>query len=55
MAAFNLVSDLQAFIFLNKSQQDIKLVDEMVASAREKVSMFQKVAQVEVTKFYQKM
>jgi hypothetical protein len=54
MAAFNLVSDLQAFIFLNKSQQDIKLVGEMVASAREKVSMFQKVAQVEVTKFYQK-
>ena len=50
LAAFNLVSDVQAFIFLNKNQQEIDLVDKMVASAREKVSIFQKVAQDEVTK-----
>ena len=54
LAAFNLVSDVQAFIFLNKNQQEIELVDKMVTSAREKVSIFQKVAQNEVTKCYQK-
>lgn len=54
LAAFNLVSDVQAFIFLNKNQQEIELVDKMAASAREKVSIFQKVAQDEVTKCYQK-
>ncbi len=54
LAAFNLVSDVQAFIFLNKNRQEIELVDKMVASAREKVSIFQKVAQDEVTKCYQK-
>lgn len=54
LAAFNLVSDVQTFIFLNKNQQEIELVDKMVASAREKVSIFQKVAQNEVTQCYQK-
>jgi hypothetical protein len=54
IAAFNLVSDVQTFIFLNKNQQEIDLVDKIVASAREKVSIFQKVAQHEVTKCYQK-
>ena len=54
LAAFNLVSDVQAFIFLNKNQQELELVDKMVASAREKVSIFQKAAQEEVTKCYQK-
>jgi hypothetical protein len=54
LAAFNLVSDVQAFIFLNKNQQEIDLVDKMVASAREKASIFQKVAQDEVTKCYQR-
>ncbi|MDX2424665.1 MAG: hypothetical protein QNK15_00255 [Cycloclasticus sp.] len=53
-AAFNLVSDVQVFIFLNKNQQEVDLLDKMVASARENVSMFQKVAQDEVTKYYQK-
>ncbi len=52
LAAFNLISDVQAFIFLNKNQQDPVLVTKMVASAREKVSIFQKVAQDEVTKCY---
>tara|TARA_R110000823_G_scaffold152048_1_gene283013 strand:+ start:1441 stop:1917 length:477 start_codon:yes stop_codon:yes gene_type:complete len=55
LAAFNLVSDIQAFIFLNKNQQEVELVDKMVASAREKVSIFQKVAQDEVTQCYQKI
>ncbi len=54
LAAFNLVSDVQQFIFLNKNQQEIELVDKMVASAREKVSIFQKVAQNEVTQCYPK-
>lgn len=53
-AAFNLVSDVQVFIFLNKNQQEVDLLDKMVASARENVSMFKKVAQDEVTKCYQK-
>lgn len=54
LAAYNLVSDVQAFIFLNKNQQEIDLVDNMVGAAREKVLVFQKVAQDEVTKCYQK-
>lgn len=54
LAAFNLVSDVQAFIFLNKNQQEIDLVDKIAASARENVSIFQKIAQDEVTKCYQK-
>ena len=53
-AAFYLVSDVKAFVILNKNQQEIGLVDKMVASAREKVFVFQKVAQDEVTKHYQK-
>lgn len=55
LAAFNLVSNVQDFIFLNnKNQQEVKLVDKMVGAAREKVSIFQKVAQNEVTKIYHK-
>lgn len=54
LAAFNLVSDVQKFIFLNKDRQEIELADKIVASAREKVSIFQKIAQHEVTKSYQK-
>lgn len=51
--AYNLVLDVQAFIFINKIQQEVDLLDKMVASARANVSMFQKVAQDEVTKCYQ--
>jgi hypothetical protein len=51
-AASNLVSDVQTFIFLNKNQQEIKLIDEMAAAAREKISIFQAVAQGEVTQRY---
>jgi hypothetical protein len=54
LAAFNVVSDVQAFIFLNKNQQEVKLLDDMARAAREKVSVFQKVAQDEVTKCFQK-
>lgn len=52
VAAFNLVSDVERFIIINKNQQDTDSLDDMVASAREKVSIFQKVAQDEVTKRY---
>ncbi|WP_082546039.1 hypothetical protein [Rhodanobacter sp. Root627] len=54
LVAFNLVTDVQGFVFLNKSQQEKQLVDGMVKSAREKVSIFQKFAQEEVTKRYTK-
>lgn len=54
LGAFNLVSDVQTFIFLNKNHPNIELVDKIVAAAREKISIFQKVAQDEVTKCYQK-
>lgn len=54
VAAFNLMSDVQTFIFLNKNHRAIDLVDKTVALAREKVSIFQKVAQHEVTKSHQK-
>ncbi|KGD61621.1 hypothetical protein T9A_01570 [Alcanivorax jadensis T9] len=54
VAAFNMVSDVQVFIFLNKNNQELALVDGMVASARKKVSVFQKVAQEEVTKPYER-
>lgn len=52
-AAFNLMSAVSSFVFLSKNEQEIKLVDDMVRSAREKVSRFQKYAQLETTKNYQ--
>lgn len=52
LAAFEVMSGVQSFICLNKAQQDHELLDEMVASAREKISIFQKVAQQEVTRYY---
>lgn len=54
VAAYNLISDVQSFACLNKEQQEIELMDKMVASAREKISYFQKVAQDEVTRRYQR-
>lgn len=52
LAAFNVMSDVGSFIFLRKNDQEVSLVDAMVKSAREKVSIFQKIAQIEVTKNY---
>ncbi|UQG58570.1 hypothetical protein MIH18_12425 [Marinobacter sp. M3C] len=52
VAAYNLISDVQSFACLNKEQQEIELMSKMVASAREKISYFQKVAQDEVTRRY---
>lgn len=54
VSAFNLMSDVSSFIFLRKNEQDIDLVDRMVQAARNKVSIFQKLAQLEVTSLYQK-
>ena len=54
-AAFSMISDVDAFIFLNKNKAEQELVDRMVASAREKLSIFQKIAQAEVTKSYEKL
>jgi gas vesicle protein len=54
IAAFNLMTDVSSFIALRKEEQETDLIDAMVKSAREKVSVFQKVAQIEVTKCYQK-
>jgi hypothetical protein len=53
-AAFNMMSDVSSFIILRKHEQEIALVDGMVKSAREKISIFQKIAQLEVTKCYQR-
>lgn len=50
--AFEMYSAVEAFVYLHKDQQDKELIDSMVRSAREKVSIFQKVAQVEVTQQY---
>ncbi|WP_018277373.1 hypothetical protein WKI13_11565 [Teredinibacter turnerae] len=52
LAAYNVMSDVSAFILLRKNDQEVELIDAMVKSAREKVSYFQKIAQVEVTKKY---
>ncbi|MGY1447447.1 hypothetical protein ACW582_09690 [Pseudomonas chlororaphis] len=54
IAAFNVSSNVQAFILLNKTQQEIELIDKIASSAREKISVFQKIAQLEVTKHYKK-
>jgi hypothetical protein len=53
-AAFNMMSDVSYFITLRKHEQETALVDSMVKSSREKVSIFQKIAQLEVTKCYQR-
>ena len=53
-AAFNMMSDVSSFIFRRKNEQETELLDGMVKSAREKVSIFQKIAQLEVTKCYQR-
>jgi hypothetical protein len=49
-----MMSDVSSFIILRKHEQEIALVDGMVKSAREKISIFQKIAQLEVTKCYQR-
>jgi 5'-deoxynucleotidase YfbR-like HD superfamily hydrolase len=54
VCAFNLMSDVGSFVFLRKNEQEIELVDSLVKAAREKVSIFQKAAQLEVTKTYKK-
>jgi len=54
LAAYNVMSDVTAFIFLRKNDQEVEIIDSMVKPAREKVSFFQKIAQTEVTKNYEK-
>lgn len=54
IAAHNLASDVGAFIFISKSQDDFQLVKDMAKSARDKAGIFLKLAQIEVTKSYQK-
>lgn len=51
--AFQMFSAVEAFVYLRKNQQEVDLIDSMVRKAREKISIFQKIAQVEVTKQYQ--
>jgi hypothetical protein len=53
-AAFNMMSDVSSFITLRKHDQETSLIDSMVKSSREKVSIFQKIAQLEVTKCYKR-
>lgn len=47
------MSAVSHFIFLNRNAQEIKLVDDMVRLAREEISLFQKIAQMEVTRSYE--
>lgn len=54
VAAYSLVADVQSFASLNKNQQELKLVDGMLASARDKLFCFQKLAQLEVSESYKK-
>ncbi|MGV3591134.1 MAG: hypothetical protein ACO1PZ_05550 [Gammaproteobacteria bacterium] len=54
MAAHYLASDVGAFIFLSKNQHDIQLEKDMKKSAQDRAGYFQKVAQEEVMKCYQK-
>lgn len=53
--AYEAMYSVQSFIFLSKNQQEIDLLDKMVADAREKISVFQKVAQQEATRQYEKI
>ncbi|WP_445010777.1 hypothetical protein [Vreelandella stevensii] len=55
VSAFNVMSDVSSFIFLSKNEQEVEQVDRMVQAARYKVSVFQKLAQLEVTSLYQKI
>lgn len=54
VAAFYLMNAVNDFVFLRKNEQEIKLIDNMEKLAREKVSIFQKYAQLEATKIYNK-
>ncbi|OJA05763.1 hypothetical protein [Halomonas sp. QHL1] len=55
ISVFNVMSDVGSFMFLRKNEQDIEQVDRMVQAVRNKVSVFQKLAQLEVTSLYQKI
>ena len=54
IVAHNLVVAVGSFILYNKCESNTDLIDAMVKSAREKVSIFQKYAQDEVVKYYSK-
>lgn len=53
ISAFNVMYDVSSFILLRKNEQEIGLLDTMVKTAREKVSVFQQITQLEVTKILQ--
>lgn len=52
ISAASLMSDVSSFIFLRKVDQDSYLEKDLLDSARSKVSIFQKLAQLEVTSIY---
>ncbi|MDR9830891.1 hypothetical protein RCJ22_35495 [Vibrio sp. FNV 38] len=54
VSAFNLTTEVGRFALLNKNGIEHELCQKMVTSAREKISEFQKVAQLEVMKSYPK-
>lgn len=53
--AYDVMYAVQSFICLNKEGVDIDLRKNMLADTREKVSVFQKVAQSEVANLYEKI
>ena len=54
VAASNLVSAVSDSIFLNKNLQDSSLESNVFKVVNERVGLFQKIAQAEVTKVYKK-
>ena len=55
IAAYEVMYAVQCFICISKYQQERALFDGMVADARRKISIFQKVAQQEVMKEYKNL
>lgn len=50
--AYSIKSGVTAFIFLNRKEQEVDIIRETMRAARAQVPLFQKLAQIEVTKIY---
>ncbi len=50
--AFDIMHSVQLFSCMNKTNLEPKIKDEILADTREKISLFQKIVQQEVTKQY---
>lgn len=50
--AFGVMSDVSSFIFLRKNDQEDLIIQGLLNSAREKIAIFQKHAQIDVSRSY---